>query len=68
MPSYHDVYVTTRDIPRTSIFNLPYGYEITCNRIGGWSLWQGNTQVATEYGLGLVIDVDGHVIVDSLNK
>lgn len=30
MPSYHDLHITTKDILRTSIFNLPYGLEVMC--------------------------------------
>lgn len=73
MSSYHDVHVTTAQIERTSIFDLPYGIELTCNRVSGWSLWNTNTQKGTllggEYsGKWLVVDVDGHVIVDSRTK
>jgi hypothetical protein len=68
-PSYHDVHVTTEVLKRTSIFNLPYGYELTCNRVGGWTLWgPDRAQVASEYGVGLRIDVEGHVICDSLRE
>jgi hypothetical protein len=67
-PSYQDLYVTTKNIPRTRIFDLPYGYEVTCNRVGGWCLWLKGTQIAGEYGTGLRLDVNGHVIVDSLSK
>lgn len=74
-PSYHDLYVTTIDIPRTSIFNLGYGVEISCNRVGGWSVWvdshgPGECLLGGEYegpGKGLRLDVGGHVIVDSLS-
>lgn len=82
MPSYHDLHITTAEIERTSIFNLPYGLEVSCHRVGGWSLWdmsQTNPHegiilpskgvcLAGEYdddGKWLVLDVDGHVIVDS---
>ena len=82
-PSYHDLYVTTATIPRTSIFNLPYGLEVSCNRVNGWSLWDMNqtqppvvpavgnppsrgVEIAGEYSRKwLVLDVAGHVIVDS---
>jgi hypothetical protein len=77
-PSYHSLHITTADIPRTSIFNLPYGLEVICNRVGGWCLW-GTTEpgpgakpqsrlIAGEYEgpkRWLVLDVDGHIIVDS---
>lgn len=70
MPTYHDLHVTTEDIPRTSIFNLQYGLEVTCTRVGGWRLWRDEGQgrkslVGGEYDeKWLVLDVDGHVIVD----
>lgn len=67
-PSYHDLHITTADIPRTSIFNLPYGYEVSCNRVGGWTLWLKDQKVAGEYDAGLRLDVAGRVICDSLNE
>lgn len=68
-PSYHALHVTTTAIPRTAISDLPYGYEVTCNRVGGWCLWWRRTQVASEYGTsGLRLDVGGHVICDSLGE
>jgi hypothetical protein len=41
-PSYHDLYVTTAEIKRTSIFDLPYGLHVLCTRVGGWQLWDMN--------------------------
>ncbi len=38
--SYHNLFITTENIKRTSIFNLPYGYMVTCTRVTGWELWQ----------------------------
>lgn len=68
-PSYHDLHITTAHIPRTSISDLPFGYEVTCNRVGGWCLWDGNNQrLAGEYDEGLRLDVAGHVICDSLTE
>ena len=70
-PTYHDLHITTADIPRTSIFDLPYGYELTCTRLGGWRLWKNNGTklVAGEYSAhGLRLDVAGHVICDSLTE
>ena len=80
-PSYHDLHITTARIPRTRLFDLPYGLEVMCTRVGGWQLWDMNQ---TQYPKGLppsrgvelagefadpdewlVLDVDGHVIVDS---
>ena len=64
--SYHDLHITTADIPRTSIFNLPYGYEVSCTRVSGWRLWRETALVAGEYDQGLRLDVGGHVICDNL--
>lgn len=77
-PSYHDLYITTAGIPRTSIFNLGYGLRVTCTRVAGWELWHypdsGFTGaiapelLAGEYATPeqwLVLDVNGTVIVDS---
>lgn len=67
-PTYHDLHITTATIPRTSIFNMPYGYEVICNRVAGWELVDLHSHVlAGEYhDKGLRLDVGGHVIVDSL--
>ncbi len=74
-PSYHDLYITTKDIERTSIFDLPFNYELYCTRASGWVLafhhldMPGTvTKVAGEYegkDHWLVLDVKGHVILDS---
>lgn len=72
-PSYHDLHVTTKDIPRTSIFNLGYGLTVQCTRVSGWQLWSSanpanSVLLAGEYAgpdKWLVLDVAGHVIVDS---
>lgn len=74
-PSYHDLHITTEGIERTSIFNLPFGLDVRCCRSAGWQLWDMNPGrghedlLAGEYdgpGKGLRLDVDGHVICDSL--
>jgi hypothetical protein len=74
VPSYHDLHITTPDIPRTSIFSLPYGLQVTCSRVAGWEFWHTANHpsawvlLAGEYAdldKWLVLDVDGHVIVDS---
>lgn len=57
-PSYHDLHITTAQISRTSIFNLPYGLRVMCTRVSGWELWkhldnpdsQGDVLLAGEYG------------------
>lgn len=73
-PSYHDLHVTTAEIPRTSIFNLPYGLQVTCSRVSGWQLWRDASRpqdwklLAGEYDSldkWLVLDVNGYVILDS---
>lgn len=75
-PSYHDLHITTAQIPRTSIFNLPYGLQVTCSRVAGWQLWEMTSSkplssgalLAGEHdgpGKWLVLDVAGHVIMDS---
>lgn len=69
MSTYHDVHVTTKDIERTSIFDLPYVIELTCTRTAGWRLWNGTALAAGEYDEeGLRVDVAGHVICDSLTE
>jgi hypothetical protein len=71
-PSYHDLYITTKAIERTSIFDLPFGFMLTCTRAAGWELWNDPygkkpSLVAGEYDTnGLRLDVAGHIIVDSL--
>lgn len=79
IPSYHDLHITTRKIPRTSIFNLPFGVSVECTRVGGWQVWRRNAQDKTEELLGgeyecgpdapdgdwLVLDIAGYVICDS---
>jgi hypothetical protein len=74
VPSYHDLHVTTAEIPRTSIFNLPYGLQVTCCRVSGWELWRTAMRpadwklLAGEYDSlekWLLLDVDGCVVVDS---
>lgn len=80
MPSYHDLHITTAEIERTSIFNLPYGFRVECQRTTGWLLYDSGVRMsphlaeppprilAGEYegrDKWLVLDVAGHVIVDS---
>jgi hypothetical protein len=76
-PSYHDLHITTPSIERTSIFNLPYGLTVQCNRVAGWELWETATDMrnwrllAGEYagpGEWLVLDVGGTIIVNSRDR
>jgi hypothetical protein len=71
-PTYHDLYITTPTIERTRLFDLPYELYVQCSRVGGWQVWrrprgQDDELVGGEYDLDdwLVLDVKGHVIVDS---
>jgi hypothetical protein len=73
IPSYHDLYITTKDTERTSIFNLPYNVEVVCTRTGGWQVWhrpddRGEKRLlAGEYHTDkLKLDVAGHIICDTL--
>lgn len=69
--SYHNVYVTTSKIERTRLSDLPFGYELTVNRVGGWCLWRGDELIAGEYEgseAWLIIDVDGYVILNGREK
>ena len=69
--SYHDLEIETAEIPKTSIFNLPYCLRVTCTRTGGWELWdwsvkEGYRLVAGEYDTNwLRLTVGDTVIVDS---
>ncbi len=73
-PTYHDLHITTVDMERTAISNLPFNVEVTCTRSAGWQVWHRPdpkgppVKLAGEYGEGLRLDVAGHVIVDSLPK
>lgn len=74
-PSYHDLHITTGDIKRTSIFNLPFNVQVVCTRVGGWEVWNthGSTDLNMWTLLGgeydfenpLKLDIDGTVIVNS---
>lgn len=75
MSSYHDLFITTSNIPRTPIFDLPMNLMLICTRSGGWELWENpftdGKVIASEFadlGAGLRLDVRGHVIVDSLTQ
>jgi hypothetical protein len=75
VPSYHDLYITMPDLPRTSILNLPYFAEVKCSRAKGWGVWGSSNGssylIAEEYetnGKWLILDIDGHIIVDSKNR
>ena len=73
LPTYHDLHITTPTIPRTSIFNLPFGVQVMCTRVAGWEAWAMASEGLPEKLLGgeyggndkwLVLDVAGHVICD----
>ncbi len=77
-PSYHDIFVTTKDRPREKLFNLAYDYELSCTRVAGWTLWfRGQAKdrsqdqlVGGEYEKDkwLVIDLNGIEILDSRKR
>ena len=70
--SYHDLYVTTANMKRTRLFNMPLNATVICTRTGGWELWNGlgsdAKQIAGEYAgkdKWLRLDVCGRVIAQS---
>jgi hypothetical protein len=73
--SYHDLNITTKDIKRTSIFNLPFNIQVLCTRVGGWEVWNTYnssdlkkwTLLGGEYddNKPLKLDVKGKIIVNS---
>jgi hypothetical protein len=72
LPTYHDLYVTTPDIERTSIGDLSYDLNVSCARGGGWALFtwteRGYKTVVGEYegkDKWLILDVAGVVICNS---
>ena len=76
-PSYHDLHITTAEIERTSIFNLPYDLTVQCSRVSGWQLWRTATSLRDWRLLGgeyegpdkwLVLDVAGTVIANSRDR
>jgi hypothetical protein len=82
MPSYHDLHITTAHRARASIFNLPFRVRVICTRVAGWEVWamaerrefEGGVSLQEEllggefegHDKGLILDVAGHVICDSL--
>jgi hypothetical protein len=74
-PSYHDLHITTKDIKRTSIFDLPFNVLVICTRTGGWEVWDTHggvnlfnyTLLGGEYDeeRPLRLDINGETIVDS---
>lgn len=68
-PNYHHLFVTTRSIERTRFSELSFRYKVTCTRVGGWELWEGDKLVAGEFdtiSAPLRLDVNGVVICDGL--
>lgn len=75
--SYHGIYITTVDMPRTSLFDMPYGYELVISRVCGCVLYyrQGTRDeeprvVASEFPLsslgGMKVEYGNEVLCDSL--
>jgi hypothetical protein len=74
-PSYHDLHVTLPDMERASIFNLPYGIEVTCMRTTGWRVYMHHGSGTEPELLGgeydnkpIRVDVAGFVVCDSFGK
>lgn len=75
-PTYHDLHLSMNDLPRTSIFDLPFNVVVHCTRSTGWQVWhrpdrdKPEVLLASEYTdtiqEAMILDVAGHVIVDSL--
>ena len=70
--SYSDLVIETKLIDPTSISNLPFGYELSCSRMSGWTLSLFGRQVAYEHPdeqcSGLRVTINNFVVVDSLTK
>ena len=70
--SYSDLVIETKLIEPTSISNLPFGYELSCSRMSGWTLSLFGRQVADEHPdeqcSGLRVTINNFVVVDSLTK
>lgn len=69
--TYHDLHITTPEIPRVSIFDLPYRVIVQCTRCGGWAVWARSERGLQEENLGkngFILDVDGVIIFDSINN
>lgn len=49
--SYHETIVEI-DGERYELFNLPFEYELTCTRVGGWQLWKSKELIGGEFGSG----------------
>ncbi len=75
--SYHGIYITTVDMPRTSLFDMPYGYELVISRVCGCVLYyrQGTRDeeprvVASEFPLsdkgGIKVEYGKEVLCNSL--
>lgn len=76
-PSYHDLHITTERLIRTRITDLPFNVFVQCRRTTGWVVYHRPDDrgepvlLAGEYegeGKGLILDVAGHVICDSINR
>jgi hypothetical protein len=74
-PSYHDLYITTPTVERTSISDLPFRVRVSCCRVAGWQVWAHKENPWPEELLGgeydlkwLVLDVNGHEIVNSRDR
>ena len=73
--NFRDLYITTKDISRTAICDLPFSLEVVCTRVAGWQLWNYHHKYGQHYIVagefekeGLILDINVEVIVDSLWK
>lgn len=77
--SYHDLHITTPQIRRTPLTELPFRVRVDCCRAAGWQVWaleeapypaellggEYDFDHETQEGRWLVLDVAGHIICDS---
>ncbi len=69
-PSYHGLYITTKEQPRKRLADLPFDLQVTCNRVAGWALERADPPhqrrtLASEFSDDwLVLDFEGVVFCD----
>lgn len=76
MLSYHQLFITTKNIERTSIFNLPFRVKVECKRTTGWQCVAMEENLLKYEILGsefdkenwLILDVNGHIICNSKER
>lgn len=69
MPTVADVYITTSQIQRKKLIELPYGHDLVCDRSEGWTLHFKDEKLAGEFAGGLlIVDVGGVIICNSIHS